>query len=35
MVTGNGRSLWSTGSAWGLDALADKGPGFISNRILD
>lgn len=35
LVTGHGRSLRSARSAWGLDAFADKGPGFISNRILD
>lgn len=31
---GHGRSLRSAESAWGLDALADKEPGFISSRIL-
>lgn len=28
------RSLQSAGSAWGLDAAPDNGPGFISSRIL-
>lgn len=32
--SGSDRSPPSAGGAWGLDALADKGPRFISSRIL-